>query len=176
MSEVAYIYPVFVIPKGFNLFDKLVMWFTRSKIAHVAYYLEDENKLIEPQPYDHLWNAYWYYNTLEKHKNEILEIYRLQVTSEQKFLTEKWLKYLANTKTFYNYLGVLGFILPFFTSNGGYFCSEGVYDAMQFADIIKSDLPGWQINPVMLRSIVQDLGGELYKKLYIDNNGKTRQI
>jgi hypothetical protein len=70
-------------------------------------------------------------------------------------------RYLADRKFPYNYLGVIGFVLPFFTSNGGFFCSEGCWEGLVFAGIAPADIPGWKVPPDRFEDQIRLLGASL---------------
>ncbi len=171
----AYIYVVFF--NNLNKFDfisQLIKFFTRSQINHSAVYLYDENKIVEPR--GKFFDVSWKYSTFDSYAHQYAYIYRLKVTTEQKFLFEKFIKFLADTNTPYNYLGVIGFVIPVFTSNGGYFCSEGIYAALQFAGIASMHTKAWKYNPDMLKEYLENKGAELYKVLYIDKHGIIHEL
>lgn len=147
--------------KSFNLLDILIKFFTRSKYTHAAVYLKDKNEFIEPAIRKAFVYSYWYYTPVSEHKNETVYIYKIPVTAEQKRDFLKFMNFIAQEKLIYNYLGVLGFVIPIFTSNGGYFCSEGVFNGLKYAGILKTDQQGWQVNPEQLRSYLEVIGGEV---------------
>jgi len=172
-----YIYIAFFDNKDIrDIISHLIKFFTRSNLNHTAAYLPEQNVLIEPIKGKLFGITRWKYSNFSNHRNCKVYIFRLKVSKTQKNLFEKFMRFLADTNTMYNYLGVIGFVIPIFTSNGGYFCSEGVYAALQFAGITSIETKAWQYNPDEVRELLENMHAELYKVLYIDKQGVIHEI
>jgi len=149
----------FVGFKGVSLFSKFVKFFTRGDYSHIAVLLSD-GELIE------VWKrssgVYWDYSTLQNHtKGTPYEVYSLPVSSEVAEKALSFYRYLALRRIPYNYLGVIGFVIPVFTSNGGYFCSEGCWEGLAFASPDFRDIEGWRVSPTTFIKLIRLRGAEL---------------
>mgnify|MGYP001626209872 FL=1 len=135
---------------------KAIKFFTRSTLSHIAILTDD--KLIEP--WGNLFDIHWRFSKFSYHKNSTAYIYELKLSEEQESLAKRFYTWLAESEMPYNYFGVIGFIIPAFISNGGYFCSEGAWDGLKFAGI-KNEAKGYQVNPEIFVSLIQGLGAKL---------------
>jgi len=149
----------FVCFKGISIFSKLVKFFTRGEYSHVAVLLS-KGDLIE------VWKqrggVYWDFSTLQSHtKGTPYEVYSLPVEDDVANNALAFYRYLALRRVPYNYLGVIGFVIPVFTSNGGYFCSEGCWEGLAFASSNFRDIEGWRVSPTTFVQLIKLRGAEL---------------
>lgn len=155
----------YVAFEGLSLFSKLVKFFTRSKYSHIAVQLSDQ-LLIEA------WKKggviCWDYSTFSRHTpGTPYVVYALPVTETVYNKAVDFYTYLADRRMPYNYLGVLGFVLPIFTSNGGYFCSEGCWEGLVFADrCMFGGVPGWKVSPDMFVNLITVRGATIIESGY----------
>lgn len=150
---------------GFSLFSKLIKFFTRSRYSHIAIQLSDQ-LLIEAWKKGRV--AYWDYSTFSNHThNTPYAVYSLPVTETIYNKAIDFYTYLADRKVLYNYLGVLGFVIPVFTSNGGYFCSEGCWEGLVFADRDTfGKIPGWKVSPDIFINLITVRGATIVEEGY----------
>lgn len=133
--------------EGLSPLSKLIKFFTRSTFSHVAVFDKEKGCLIEA------WGnikhgVYWQYSSLKKHtEGTPYEIYSIEVNKKQYKEAMRFYRFLADRCFPYNYIGVIGFVLPFFTSNGGFFCSEGCYEGLAFSGFAPKEVPGWKFSP-----------------------------
>jgi hypothetical protein len=167
--------------KGRSLFSRLINFWTRSEISHAGIILELEYpyKTIEVYPNGSLCRTYWNYFTLLDHSvDTIVEVYKLNVSDQEYDYAMRFYNYLAKNNVPYNWFGVIGFVIPVFTSNGGYFCSEGVVEGLKFGGILSDEIKGWKINPDMLKKLLITMKAERIKllKVVYDKNCKQKTI
>lgn len=148
----------FVLFDGISPLSKAIKFFTRSNFSHAAVHL-GSGELIEA--WGTLAGVWWDYSFIETHTpGTRYELWGLEVPNKAYDLAVEFYRFLAERKFPYNYLGVIGFVLPFFTSNGGFFCSEGCWEGLVFAGVAPKDIPGWKVSPDRFRDQLQLLGAE----------------
>lgn len=134
--------------KGTSFFSKLVRFFTRSKFSHAAFQIED-SMLLEAWKNKKDGSVLWTITSYENHTpGTEIEIVYIPVTKKIYFQFLEICKFIDYVKIPYDFLGVIAFVIPFkLKINGRWFCSEGVYEILKYLGILKSDTPGWKINP-----------------------------
>lgn len=154
--------------KGHSFYSKVIKFFTRSEYSHIAIVTDiDTLDTIEAYAHGSICNTHWrYYNVYKHSPGTPVEIYQLEVEPEQYDLAMRFYHYLAKTQFAYNWLGVIGFVIPVFTSNGGFFCSEGAVEGLRFAGVI--DEQGWRISPADFVVILRILGATLVKTIVVN--------
>jgi len=153
----------FVLFRGISLLSKSIRFFTRSNYSHAAILDKEKQKLIES--WSSIPHVHWRYSDFSAHTpGTPYEIWELPVEDEQYERAMHFYRWLADRKFPYNYLGVIGFVLPFFTSSGGFFCSEGCWEGLVFAEIAPKDIPGWKVSPDRFKEQIELLGAKLVRK------------
>lgn len=165
--------------EGRSIYSKLIKFWTRSNISHVGIILDLEPgtyRTIEVYPNGSLCRTYWNYFTLYDHNpGTVIHVWELPVSEKQYDYAMKFYHYLAQNKTPYNWFGVIGFVIPVFTSNGGYFCSEGAVEGLKFGHIIDPEIKGWKINPDDFEQLLRLMNARHIKDLIIRHDEKYKQ-
>ena len=130
---------------GLSFLSKGIKLWTRSKDSHSAVLDYEKGCLIEV--WGGLLHVYWRYSDFSAHTpGTPYEVWELQVKDEQYEKAMSFYRWLADRKFPYNYLGVIGFVLPIFISNRGFFCSEGCWEGLfnfeKKVERLKSGLSG----------------------------------
>ena len=150
----------FVLFEGISFLSKGIRFFTRSNYSHAAVWDKEKDRLIEA--WGSVPHVHWRYSEFSAHTpGTPYEIWELKVKEEQYEKAIHFYRWLADRQFPYNYLGVIGFVLPFFTSNGGFFCSEGCWEGLVFAGIAPKDIPGWKVSPDRFKEQIELLGATL---------------
>ena len=153
----------FVNFDGLSFLSKSIKLWTRSKDSHTAVVDYEKGCLIEA--WGSLLHVHWRYSDFSAHTpGTPYEVWELQVEDEQYERAMNFYRWLADRKFPYNYLGVIGFVFPFFTSNGGFFCSEGCWEGLVFAGVAPKNIPGWKVSPDRFKEQIELLGAHLVKK------------
>ena len=165
--------------EGKSIYSKLIKFYTRSSISHVAVLLDIEPgsyKTIEVYPNGSLCKTYWnYFSLLDHSPGTVVHIYELPVSQDQYNLAMRFYHYLAQNQTAYNWFGIVGFVIPVFTSNGGYFCSEGAVEGLKFAGIIDTSIKGWKINPDGFASLLKLIRASLVRSVIVKQDVESKQ-
>lgn len=145
----------------------VIKFFTRSSFAHTAIWDYENDVWIEPSGKFNHWRFNSEYLATYK-PSAYLEVYALNVEKKYYHYAMRFYRYLAEINCPYNWLGVIGFVLPFFTSNGGYFCSEGCWEGLRFAKYVPSLIPGWKFSPDEFRDfLLTQRADELYSGSFL---------
>ncbi len=149
----------FVAFKGVSKLSNIIKFFTRSEYSHIAVLLQD-NTLIEA--WGKIPDVKWMYSSFKAHTvGTPFDVYGIELARKEEELAIRFYKFLAETNVRYNWLGVVGFVLPFFTSSGGYFCSEGCWEGLRFASREFWHTEGWKVSPDLFVRLILAHGGEL---------------
>jgi hypothetical protein len=92
-------------------------------------------------------DASWKFTDINDRNGQNVVFAKIELPAPNALVSIAFYEYLAISRRPYNYLGVIGFVLPIFVSNGGYFCSEGIWEGIRFSDARLSSIPGWKLSP-----------------------------
>lgn len=191
---------IFLFSKGLGFPGIFIRFFTRSKYTHTGFIhpgsvtvtapilIEAFPSKIAPCKNKYGQSTTWFSIPLLKHlikpfdtswkftsiydHSESVDLVKVEVALPKAILINLFYEYLAVTRRSYNFLGVIGFVIPLFISNGGYFCSEGIWEAFRFVDDSLRKIPGWKLSPDKLLDAFRLLDKEHFEIIW---SGKPNQ-
>ena len=173
----------FVAFEGISLTSKIIKFFTRSNISHVAFLAyEDLNILVEPWPEDpnsitSFFKQVWRSNKLENHTSGTkYTVWALNVDDHKWQKTREFYLELARSRCGYNWWGVIGFVIPLFKETPGkYFCSEGLVEGLKQGGLIPDTIKSWKYSPDEFIELIQVLGAVQVKTDIVRGNLESQQ-
>jgi len=146
----------FVFFKGISLLSRLIRFWTRSSISHVAYKAGD-SELIEAWKFHD--GVRWGVSDFSNHTpGTPWEEWEVDVTDEMARRIDEGFRRLAGKKVPWDLSGVVGFVFKCGDDPGSFFCSEGCVQVLQDAGVLPKGLEAWRFSPVLFREVLKVVG------------------
>ncbi len=153
---------------GKSFISKLIKFWTRSKISHIAIGLEKpwNYELIEAwKEKNSKFKVNWHFTNLDNHtKGTKYDIWELEVSEDMyKFCMEKYYNY-AFYKMEYDWKAIFSFVFKTKKENRkGKMCSEGAIKPILIWENINSKIDASKINPQDFLNLISMIGAKKVK-------------